>query len=658
MTGRLTLVILLAFALRIYHAARLWLWGDEAWGLYLIRQGFWQLTLETALDHHPPLYHQLTYLWSLFAGRSELALRLFSIFAGVLAVPLAYQVGKRLSGRVVGALGALLVAIAPFSVHYSQEARMYSLATALGLASSYVLLGLIRRPERRAWATYGLITLLGLLTVYSYAFFVAFQGMALLLLRRARARFPAWLAVQGILAVVLIPFMLFFIRPILAGLSSQSTFSEVKSLPALLAEAWRGFAVGVTLDAETAGPLALGIGVITIAALVGARFIVPFTALKNRRPTHDGLTIGEQLAYLTGALAIPLLLLYPLHVRLPWFQPRVFAFLAPALYLLLAWGLAALWRWRRAGGVLGTALVAFAWAWALRDYYVNFSRYDAYEDYRPLIAHFEAHTQPGDLVLHHARWQEGYFEAYYDGPPLNLEYIQDTRGRYAPAFDGLNPVLQPVALTKDQVGALISPPRQVWIMLRDIVRHPGGPLLEDQVEDWVSDAGFKVDEAWFGHVRVARYALPQPIASDNRPVGAVFENGIRLQGYDLIPAAPEIQPGATLYLTLYWQADGPTTATYTAFTHIVGTALNPKDGTPVWAGHDMPPGNGERPTTSWSPGETVRDPHALTLDPNAPSGEYILEAGLYDAASGHRLRARGADGANDDHVILMTLTVR
>lgn len=675
------LITLLGFLLRIYHAARLWLWGDEAWGLYLIRRGFWQLTLETALDHHPPLYHQLTYMWSLFAGRSELALRLFSIFAGVLSIPLAYQVGRRLSGRAVGLAGALLVAIAPFSVHYSQEARMYSLAILLSLASSYLLLGLMRqgkgshpRPpsqgrykswryrggeERGVWIAYGTVTLLGLLTVYSYAFFVAFQGLMLVLMRRARPRFPAWAAVQVAVALALIPFVLLFFRPIVEGLSTQSQFSAVRPLPALLGEAWIGLAAGVTLEPRTAGWLALGIGVIALAGLmVGTRM----TALKRPLRTQDGFSEGEQIAYLAGALTMPLLLLYPLHVRLPWFQPRVFAFIAPALYLLVAWGLVALWQRRRLVAVLGLVYLGLAWGWGLYDYYVNFSRYDGYEDYRPMMDYFAAHAQPGDLVLHHARWQEGYFEAYYHGPPLDFEYILDTRGARssgAALFEGLNPILEPVALTTDDVAQLISEqrPRQVWIMVRDVVRRPGGPLLEDRIEDEVSRIGFKADEAWFGHMRVTRYALPPPIATGFQPVGAMLENGIRLQGYSLIPAGPVVRPGDSLYLTLYWQADGPTAASYTAFTHIVGATINPKDGTPVWAGHDLIPANAERPTTSWQPGEDIRDPHVLTLDPDTPPGEYVLEAGLYDVATGRRLRVHQADGRVDERIVLATLTV-
>lgn len=195
-------------------------------------------------------------------------------------------------------------------------------------------------------------------------------------------------------------------------------------------------------------------------------------------------------------------------------------------------------------------------------------------------------------------------------------------------------------------------------MWRDIVRQAGNPRLEDRIEDAVSRLGFKVDEAWFGHVRLTRYALPPPGAASIQPSEAIWENGIQLQGYALTPPAQVIRPGDSLYLTLYWQAHGLITTPYTVFTHIVGSRLNPKNGTPVWAGHDMIPGNGERPTTSWQPDEVIRDPHILTLDPDAPPGEYTLEVGLYDPASGQRLRLRQPDGSQgEDRLILVTLIV-
>ena len=52
---------------------------------------------------------------------------------------------------------------------------------------------------------------------------------------------------------------------------------------------------------------------------------------------------------------------------------------------------------------------------------------------------------------------------------------------------------------------------------------------------------------------------------------------------------------------------------------------------------DSQPLGGQRPTTSWLPGEFLRDPYALPLPVDLPPPPYRLIVGLYDPASGVRL---------------------
>ncbi|MFN8471721.1 MAG: glycosyltransferase family 39 protein [Anaerolineae bacterium] len=128
--------------------------------------------------------------------------------------------------------------------------------------------------------------------------------------------------------------------------------------------------------------------------------------------------------------------------------------------------------------------------------------------------------------------------------------------------------------------------------------------------------------------------------------GVDFGPGIRLVGYDL--ASETIEPGGRAALKLTWQAtDKPGAKPLTVFTHLLGG-----DGR-VIAQHDSPPANGARPTTGWTAGEFVIDPHEMAVNGDY-TGEASIEVGLYDPTTGERVRT--ADGA--DHVILPTrLTV-
>src|SRR6266540_2717307 len=75
-------------------------------------------------ERSPPLYYILAWGWSRVFGTGEVGLRSLSALIGTLTVPLAYLAAKELiNRRTVGLLAAALVALNPYLVWYSQEAR-------------------------------------------------------------------------------------------------------------------------------------------------------------------------------------------------------------------------------------------------------------------------------------------------------------------------------------------------------------------------------------------------------------------------------------------------------------------------------------------------------------------------------------------------------
>ena len=118
---------LLALLLRVARLDFQPLWWDEGYSVWFAHQPLAEMLRLTALDIHPPLYYALLGSWSQLFGLAPATLRLLSVIFGVLAVPVAYSVGKWLGGRRAGLVAALLLAINPFHVYYSQEIRMYGL---------------------------------------------------------------------------------------------------------------------------------------------------------------------------------------------------------------------------------------------------------------------------------------------------------------------------------------------------------------------------------------------------------------------------------------------------------------------------------------------------------------------------------------------------
>ncbi|MFN2137170.1 MAG: hypothetical protein ACK2UK_14520, partial [Candidatus Promineifilaceae bacterium] len=114
---------------------------------------------------------------------------------------------------------------------------------------------------------------------------------------------------------------------------------------------------------------------------------------------------------------------------------------------------------------------------------------------------------------------------------------------------------------------------------------------------------------------------------------------LTLQGYSLETTTS--QSGGSLDLHLFWLAGGPASRPYTVFTHLQytnGTIVAQQDNWPV---------NGTWPPTCWRSGDIIVDPYIIEIPPDTSPGSYELSTGLYDAASGERLRTVDGQDAVD-----------
>ena len=96
-----------------------------------------------------------------------------------------------------------------------------------------------------------------------------------------------------------------------------------------------------------------------------------------------------------------------------------------------------------------------------------------------------------------------------------------------------------------------------------------------------------------------------------------------------------------LLVHVIWQAQQTTFENYTTFVQL-------RDGERVIADDDRQP---SPPTSHWAQGEVIVETYTL---PRPATGEYTVALGLYDAATGQRLRMRSARDQNlsDDQYVL------
>jgi len=184
----LAALMILAAALRFSTLTQQSFWYDEAFTPVHVLHASLAATLRAVVhtENTPPLWYVIAWADARVFGTGELALRLPSALAGVATVPVAWAIGRELTGRRTTAIAAAaLVACNPLFVWYSQEARAYELSV-LTVALAMLCLLRARRaaaagePSGRWLAAFAVSGSLALLTHYFTAFLLL--GMVGLLL--------------------------------------------------------------------------------------------------------------------------------------------------------------------------------------------------------------------------------------------------------------------------------------------------------------------------------------------------------------------------------------------------------------------------------------------------------------------------------------------
>jgi mannosyltransferase len=153
------------------------LWHDESFTHLLVSDSFGEMIRRTSYDVHPPLYYVLLKAWAGLFGYSALALRSFSLVTMLSAMVMLIVYAWRKHGRAVATVSAVLLAVNPALLRYSQEMRMYGLVLLLAVASTWAFTGLLNKPNWFRKAVYGLLVA-GLLYTQYFAVLIVFGHAA------------------------------------------------------------------------------------------------------------------------------------------------------------------------------------------------------------------------------------------------------------------------------------------------------------------------------------------------------------------------------------------------------------------------------------------------------------------------------------------------
>ncbi|MCO4762512.1 MAG: glycosyltransferase family 39 protein [Myxococcales bacterium] len=175
------LLVVLALLLRVLKLVATEPWLDEACSIELARFGPLQL-LDTLASSdqspHPPLYFLILSGFIGLLGEGEGAVRLPSALAGVALVAGTAEAARRMAGRWPARIAGLIAAVSPLAIHYSAEARGYTLLAVLSLALALMTERYLSGGQRKhlLW-----MLLLGFLTSLTHYFGLLLLPLPLLL---------------------------------------------------------------------------------------------------------------------------------------------------------------------------------------------------------------------------------------------------------------------------------------------------------------------------------------------------------------------------------------------------------------------------------------------------------------------------------------------
>lgn len=170
-----------AVTLRFWLAWNLPLWLDESWTAVISKaSSLADFTHQAWLDSNAPLYYFLMWLWPF---ESDFGLKLPSLIF-VIAAPTLAVLCRR--GRISLMWAVLLLLWMP-SIHFSVDARGYSLLLLLSVLQTVAFVRVLERPSTGRAAAWVGLSSLAILTHYYAAIPALIEGLVYLWMHRKRA---------------------------------------------------------------------------------------------------------------------------------------------------------------------------------------------------------------------------------------------------------------------------------------------------------------------------------------------------------------------------------------------------------------------------------------------------------------------------------------
>ncbi len=361
------LIILLGLVLRLINLNQSF-WLDEAAQVIESARPLSQ-QFDLSADFHPPLFHLLLHFW-MKAGKSEAWVRLLSVLFALGSILFTYLIGNVAKKANVGLTAALLLALSPYHIWYSQEARPYMLFVFLSVSSTYYLL-------RKKWGIYTLILTMCLYSSYFAPFLILSHLFLVFFLNK---KIKKYLSCLFFSVLAFLPWVPFFINQLEVGLGEGLPgWKNIVSFPT------------VKLVPLTFAKFIYGRGSIDNNYIY---FLVIFPVLALFFLSLIKLFITREGKMFLFLFFFPLASVAVCNLFIPVAAPQRLIFILPLFYLILSLGQE---TWRKEPKIIALLSILIISGAGIRDYYFN--PYVQREKWRQAVNYVEKNSDPASVAL-------------------------------------------------------------------------------------------------------------------------------------------------------------------------------------------------------------------------------------------------------------------
>ena len=481
----------LSLILRLWSLGSRSLWVDEM-KIFEKLDSSSYLSMFVKPNFNPPLiYFVVGFLLNL--RQDELFLRFWPAAVGAMTVLPVYGLGRLLFNRDVAVIGALLFAISPFHVYYSQEINTYAFATLFSVSATVFFVSLVQGGNSKClWIGYGVTMVLGLYTHSYFAFLLLAHIVTLpLLWSQEKQRLRAWLITYGVIGILYLPW-LHSIFAALALSDDAATWTQyispnlltVRTATIAAVAAFYSFVLGMTVE-----PLLSVIPFILSAALLSVIALFMTWRAPERR--------SVLFLWIMFALPLALALLIAMTIT-PIFSnetPRYMLLFLPAFLLLMARGLMLLGSTAR---LLSLGMLIIVSCLSLYNYYYHWDLYGM-GDFRTIAAQIKKAAQPQDIVIHtiNPSLTPTRKVATASRRPINYYLGEEWQTYVVIDVDDWNE-LEPTLIYRDRIWLVFFSDTSMWQVWQEQI---GQYRPDYQLPDWTR----KLTETGYEQVEMHEY---------------------------------------------------------------------------------------------------------------------------------------------------------